>query len=395
MTISIGVGPSRLVAKCCSDHGEPAGLVAMGREEACERFATAPTSRVPMAEAGGAPRGAGPAHDRPAPARGRGPPRRPLRHAHRGVPEGARGVPRRLAGGDGVGPREVLLERDDLRRGRRRPRRARVGRAADVARAVRGARQARAPRPDDRDQGAPRGLDHGHPRALGQGANQRRRARHRHGAGAASRLLAAEAGTADGRADRVLRGRDHGPAARSSASSRWTSRTGRRRACGARLAQHGVLDAGLVQHADDRAAQVVAALGVLVGDGADQPVQPLLEGAVVDGGTNAPGCRVGLSRRRVTRPISSDAGRGTWSSPAPGARSPRPARMRPAPQQHQRGAAEAERTRSSASAHSYGARLLGLGDKGVEEALDLHGRHAAELSDDLAVLCRPLTDGML
>ncbi len=47
ITISAGVGPSRLVAKCCSDHGKPAGLVAMGREEACERFASAPTSRVP------------------------------------------------------------------------------------------------------------------------------------------------------------------------------------------------------------------------------------------------------------------------------------------------------------------------------------------------------------
>ena len=38
-----GVGPSRLVAKCCSDLGKPAGFVAMGREEACVRFATAPT----------------------------------------------------------------------------------------------------------------------------------------------------------------------------------------------------------------------------------------------------------------------------------------------------------------------------------------------------------------
>jgi DNA polymerase IV len=47
ITISVGVGPSRLVAKCCSDLGKPAGLVAMGREEACERFSSAPTSRVP------------------------------------------------------------------------------------------------------------------------------------------------------------------------------------------------------------------------------------------------------------------------------------------------------------------------------------------------------------
>jgi DNA polymerase IV len=47
IVISIGVGPSRLVAKCCSDLGKPAGFVAMGREEACVRFATAPTTRVP------------------------------------------------------------------------------------------------------------------------------------------------------------------------------------------------------------------------------------------------------------------------------------------------------------------------------------------------------------
>jgi DNA polymerase-4 len=47
ITISVGVGPSRLIAKCCSDHGKPAGFVAMGREEACERFASARTSRVP------------------------------------------------------------------------------------------------------------------------------------------------------------------------------------------------------------------------------------------------------------------------------------------------------------------------------------------------------------
>jgi DNA polymerase-4 len=47
IVVSVGIGPSRLVAKCCSDLGKPAGFVAMGREEACVRFATAPTSRVP------------------------------------------------------------------------------------------------------------------------------------------------------------------------------------------------------------------------------------------------------------------------------------------------------------------------------------------------------------
>ena len=45
--ISVGIGPSRLVAKCCSDLGKPAGFVAMGREEACIRFAPAPTRRLP------------------------------------------------------------------------------------------------------------------------------------------------------------------------------------------------------------------------------------------------------------------------------------------------------------------------------------------------------------
>src|SRR3954454_1237954 len=45
--ISVGVGPSRLVAKCCSDLGKPAGFVAMGLEEACIRFAPSPTRRIP------------------------------------------------------------------------------------------------------------------------------------------------------------------------------------------------------------------------------------------------------------------------------------------------------------------------------------------------------------
>jgi DNA polymerase-4 len=47
IVISVGVGPNRLIAKCSSDLGKPAGFVAMGREEACVRFATAPTSRIP------------------------------------------------------------------------------------------------------------------------------------------------------------------------------------------------------------------------------------------------------------------------------------------------------------------------------------------------------------
>jgi DNA polymerase-4 len=43
ITISVGVGPSRLVAKTASDAEKPAGLVVLSREAACERFAGAPT----------------------------------------------------------------------------------------------------------------------------------------------------------------------------------------------------------------------------------------------------------------------------------------------------------------------------------------------------------------
>jgi len=46
VTVSVGVGPNRLIAKTCSDHGKPAAFVAMGREEACVRFATHPPSRL-------------------------------------------------------------------------------------------------------------------------------------------------------------------------------------------------------------------------------------------------------------------------------------------------------------------------------------------------------------
>ena len=90
------------MAKCCSDHGKPAGLVAMGREEACERFATAPTSRVPgigpktaerLAELGLRTIGQLQRADEGAAGRA-------LRRAHGRLPEGARGVPRRLAGRD-------------------------------------------------------------------------------------------------------------------------------------------------------------------------------------------------------------------------------------------------------------------------------------------------------
>jgi DNA polymerase-4 len=43
ITISIGVGPSRLVAKTASDAEKPAGFVVLSREQACARFADKPT----------------------------------------------------------------------------------------------------------------------------------------------------------------------------------------------------------------------------------------------------------------------------------------------------------------------------------------------------------------
>jgi DNA polymerase IV len=43
ITISAGVGPSRLVAKTASDAEKPAGFVVLSREQACVRFAGEPT----------------------------------------------------------------------------------------------------------------------------------------------------------------------------------------------------------------------------------------------------------------------------------------------------------------------------------------------------------------
>lgn len=47
LTASVGIGPNKLVAKVASDCEKPAGLVALSREMACERFADAPPDLVP------------------------------------------------------------------------------------------------------------------------------------------------------------------------------------------------------------------------------------------------------------------------------------------------------------------------------------------------------------
>jgi DNA polymerase-4 len=47
ITLSVGIGPNRLIAKVASDLEKPRGFVAMGREEACRRLASASPRIIP------------------------------------------------------------------------------------------------------------------------------------------------------------------------------------------------------------------------------------------------------------------------------------------------------------------------------------------------------------
>ena len=66
MTLSVGIGPSRLVAKTASATFKPAAFVAMSREQAVAHFAVPPGARPPWhrSQDGGAPGGARHRHRR-------------------------------------------------------------------------------------------------------------------------------------------------------------------------------------------------------------------------------------------------------------------------------------------------------------------------------------------
>ena len=401
ITISVGVGPSRLVAKCCSDHGKPAGLVAMGREEACERFAVRadqPRARDRPQDRRAAGR-AGPAHDRPAPARRRGAARRPLRRAHRrgflkaraefhddSPVETERGAAKSRSSETtfdtdiaDLAELEAVLRRLSAelceglatrgRRGRTIAIKVRLNDWTTVTRA----RSVEAPTND-------------------AGARHRGRAR------AAARLRAAEAGAAARRAAGVLRGRRRAaaPAGRRRVG-RASSAAGRPRRSvqrGGELAARLARDAGARRRAR-RARRRRSGAGrragrrpCVGGDRGDQRVEAALELAGVERRERAAQRLVvlepqprGEARRRRTsrarRPSSSSA-----SSRSPRAASSRAsgtaASARP-------GSSSSARRRSSSPPAATSA-SASEGSERVEEALDLRGRlRADELGDDLAV----------
>ncbi len=194
---SVGIGPNRLVAKVASDAEKPCGFVVLTREQAARalraRAAAAAAGRRP--EDGRAPGRARPQDDRrPAGVSGRRA-RAALRAEPRPVPARAGALPRRVGGR--ARRDEVAVGGDHLRLRHRRPRPARAGARRAVAPARVRARRALDARAHDRDQGAPRRLDNGHPGAHDRGGDQRpgrdRRPRER----PAARVRAAAPGAPD------------------------------------------------------------------------------------------------------------------------------------------------------------------------------------------------------
>ena len=74
----------------------------------------------------------------------------------------------------------------------------------------------------------------------------------------------------------------------------------------ARLARHRVLDPEVVEHADDGAAQILAAVALVVGDRADQLVEPALGLAGVERGERAASAGSCSRRMRAARPSAAN-----------------------------------------------------------------------------------------
>ena len=175
---SIGIGPSKLVAKVASDAEKPDGFVVLTREQACERFAGSPPGLIP----GIGPKTAERLAERGIDTLGQLAPRRTTRSRSGSARAWARtsaGSPasrtsarsRRSAG------REVGVARDHLRprppRASTRSSRCSCGSAERALRDALGRRSARGPH--DRHQGAPRRLLDPHPCAHACRAHERPR----------------------------------------------------------------------------------------------------------------------------------------------------------------------------------------------------------------------------
>ena len=345
----------------------------MGREEACIRFATAPTRRLP----GSAPRppSAWPSSATP-PSRN---PRKPTRHSSRRAsatapPATSRParVPRRLGGRDGVRRREVGLDRGTFDRTS-----PTTTSSSDPARSRDSARPAKATAGARWRSRSVSGRDDGHPRrTLPADARHGLVTRPRSNPAAyapRSRCGCSASGW------RLRRPRaDKPPARRAGRPAGSTSSRAPLRACDGRRERAGAR-AERVEHADDHLAQLVLAL-LVAGRGGDQrsrpPRSPLRRAA------NAP--RAPDSARRAAWPTSAAKEPGTLARTERASRSPA-ARAAGERDPRRRDRLQFQRLPRSARSRRRTSRRPRRGDP-VEEPPPLRRQRADELVDDLPSL---------